>query len=409
MSHSISLLIAKSRRVVKPYISKRENVIGLGLYMSSGKNSKESFEFNGELIEPGSRVETVIKVGIDPLGRKLEIPCFIFHGLIDGPTVSITSAIHGDELNGVGILHFLIHGYDNIPNNNDDFIDVTKLKGTLILIPIANPESLLLKQRRTTDGRDLNRQFPGRENGNHSQRLAHKLFSSIIPRSDYLIDIHTAPGTRTNLSHVRTNFDNEVCKNLAKAFGSNIVLHSLGSEGTIRREATDYGCPSILLETGSSNSFQIENVREGLAGVLNILRSLKMITGEIREPNFRVLVRKSRWIRAPSGGLLHCLIDIGELVEKNQIIAHITDPFGHKTDDIIAPCNGIIVSIATIPLTRTGDPLVHLVPLKKMFEHVKSIIGIDDDLECKEELVNDDEGVQLDDMVFESSEKTEPK
>ena len=377
--------------------------------MASGNDSRDKFEFNGELIEAGSRVETVIEVGIDPLGRKLEIPCFIFHGAFEGPTLSITSAIHGDELNGVSILHFLIHGYDHIPNNEDDFIDVEKLRGTLILIPIANPESVLLKQRRTTDGRDLNRQFPGRSNGNHSQRLAHKLFSSIIPKSDYLIDIHTAPGTRINLNHVRTNFDNEICKNLAKAFGTNIVLHSLGSEGTIRREATDNGCPSILLETGSSNSFQIKNVEDGLAGVLNVLRSLEMIDGEIKEPNFRVLVRKSRWIRAPSGGLLHCLIGIGELVEENQLIAHITDPFGHKTNDIFAPCNGIIVSIATIPLTRTGDPLVHLVPLKKTFEHVKSILDIDEDLECEEELVNDDEGVQLDDMVFESSEKTEPK
>ena len=196
---------------------------------------------------------------------------------------------------------------------------------------------------------------------------------------------------------------------MARAFGTNIVLHSLGSEGTIRREATDYGCPAILLETGSSNSFQIKNVEEGLIGVLNVLRSLKMIEGNIKEPNFRVLVKKSRWIRAPSGGLLHSLIDIGELVDENQLIAQITDPFGHKTNDIYAPCNGIIVSIATIPLTRTGDPLVHLVPLKKTFEHVKRILEIEDDLECEEELVNDDEGVQLDDMVFEYSEKTEPK
>ena len=226
--------------------------------MVSGSNPRKKFEFNGELIEAGSRIETVIQVGIDPLGRKLEIPCFIFHGLNEGPTVSITSAIHGDELNGVSILHFLIHGYDHIPNNEDDFIDVNKLKGTLILIPIANPESVLLRQRRTTDGRDLNRQFPGRINGNHSQRLAHKLFSSIIPKSDYLIDIHTAPGTRINLNHVRTNFDNEVCKNLAKAFGTNIVLHSLGSEGTIRREATDYGCPSILLETDLQIHFKLK-------------------------------------------------------------------------------------------------------------------------------------------------------
>ena len=115
-------------------------------------------------------------------------------------------------------------------------------------------------QRRATDGRDLNRQFPGNSSGNHSQRLAHALFSSIVPKSDFLIDIHTAPGTRVNLPHIRANFDNKDCKFLARAFGTNIVLHSLGSEGTMRREATNSGCPSILLETGSSNSFQIKNV-----------------------------------------------------------------------------------------------------------------------------------------------------
>lgn len=377
--------------------------------MPSKQNSRLPLKFDSEIIEAGTRFETVIEVGIDPLGRKLEIPCFIFHGKFDGPTVAITSAIHGDELNGVSILHFLIHGNDHIPDNEDDFIDVNQLKGTLILIPIANPESVLLMQRRTTDGRDLNRQFPGNPKGNHSQRLAYALFSSLISKANYLIDIHTAPGTRINLPHIRADLDNKTCKKLARAFGTNIVLHSLGSEGTLRREATNSGCPTILLETGSSNSFQIKNVEEGLVGVLNVLKSLDMIKGEIIEPNYRVLVRKSRWIRAPAGGLLHCLINVGELVEEGQLIAYITDPFGNKTNDVYAPCKGLIVSIATIPLIRTGDPLVHLVLIKKTFERVKEILGIDEDLECEEELVNDEEGIQLDEMVFETSEKTEPK
>jgi len=134
-----------------------------------------------------------------------------------------------------------------------------------------------------------------------------------------------------------------------------------------------------------------------------------MIKGKIIEPNYRVLVRKSRWIRAPAGGLLHCLINVGELVEEGQLIAHITDPFGNKTNDVFAPCKGLIVSIATIPLIRTGDPLVHLVLIKKTYDHIKEILGINEDLECEEELVNDEEGIQLDDMVFETSEKTEPK
>ncbi|MED5485954.1 MAG: hypothetical protein VYE59_04990, partial [Candidatus Thermoplasmatota archaeon] len=76
---------------------------------------------------------------------------------------------------------------------------------------------------------------------------------------------------------------------------------------------------------------------------------------------------------------------------------------------VFAPCKGLIVSIATIPLIRTGDPLVHLVLIKKTFDRIKKILEENEDCECEEELVNDEEGIPLDDMVFEMSEKTEPK
>ena len=83
------------------------------------------------------------------------------------------------------------------------------------------------------------------------------------------------------------------------------------------------------------------------------------------------------------------------MVKEDQLIAHITDPFGSKVDDIYAPCKGLIVSIATIPLIRIGDPLVHLVPIKKTYERVKNAMIQDENVQCEEELVNDKELVEF--------------
>ena len=369
-------------------------------------DGRAPFELNGMLVKPGERLDTHIETGKDPLGRILRVPCHILHGKGKGPTLAITAAIHGDELNGVSILHHIIHGDDHIPDTPDDPLSATELNGTLILIPIANPEGVLLGTRHTPDGRDLNRQFPGNPQGNQSQRLAHILFSTLVKRADYLVDLHTAPGTRENLPHVRADLDNAACKEMARAFGTNVVLHSKGISGTLRHEATTSGCPAILLETGTSNAFQYSNVRQGVAGVLNLLRSLEMIDGEVEQPDFRVLVRTSRWIRAPSGGLLHEFINVGQLVKEGQLLAHITDPFGGKVEEISSPVTGLVVSVATTPLVRSGDPLVHIVVIQKTLQLVEKALGKYSSPDCTEEVIEDAAGEPLDDMVFTSSEKS---
>ena len=371
----------------------------------SKKGPRPAFDLNGMQVKAGERLDTHIEAGKDPLGRALRIPCHVLHGNGEGPTLAITAAIHGDELNGVSILHHLIHGDDHVPDTPDDPLSPMKLNGTLILIPIANPEAVLLGTRQAPDGRDLNRQFPGNPRGNQSQRLAHTLFTTLVGRADYLVDLHTAPGTRENLPHVRADLDDDVCKEMARAFGTNIVLHSKGVGGTMRKEATRAGCSAILLETGSSNAFQYSNVRQGVEGLLNLMRHLEMIEGEVVQPDYRVLVRTSRWIRAPSGGLLHEFINVGELIREGELLAHITDPFGGKVEDILSPVTGLVVSVATSPLVRAGDPLVHIVVIQRTLELVERALGESTSEDCTEETVEDAAGEQLDDMVFNSSEK----
>jgi predicted deacylase len=323
------------------------------------------FTFGDISMAPGTSCQTAIEVGSDPLGQSSKMPVHIIHGASEGPTLAVTAAIHGNELNGTGIIHHLIYGADHEAGTKDDHIDAEKMSGTLILVPVVNVEGMLLQQRHSTDGRDINRLFPGKPNGNHSQRLAHALFDQVVRRADHLIDLHTAPSTRMNVPHVRADLDDKACKKLARAFGTEVILHSNGPDGSIRREAVDSGVPTILLESGTSHRFEPQSLKCGVRGILNVMARLGMIERRNVRPSWRILVRRFRWVRSTTGGLLHSLIEGGASVKKGEVIAHVTDPFGSSVESITSPVTGYVIGLATTPLVRPGDPIANVVIVRE--------------------------------------------
>ncbi|MEE2759770.1 MAG: succinylglutamate desuccinylase/aspartoacylase family protein [Candidatus Thermoplasmatota archaeon] len=321
----------------------------------------ESFHFEGVEIAPGTGVEVSLELGAGPAGNPRSIPVYVLHGTKPGPVLGLVAGIHGDELNGVSVVHHLIHGDDHIANTDDDTINRKQLSGTLICVPVVNIEGMLLEQRGAPDNRDINRLFPGKRDGNQSQRIAFALFQGVVNRADYLIDLHSAPHSRTNLPHVRADFDKSDCLDLARAFGTQIILHSNGPKGSLRREASKKGTPTILLEAGTAHRFEMEAVHSGIEGVLNVMGHLGMINRKNRQPAVRLLVRRSKWARAEAGGLLYSLVKAGDHVEKGQKIALITDPLGAKTHTVESPRTGVIVGLAINPLVRAGDPIANIV------------------------------------------------
>ena len=321
----------------------------------------DSFHFEGTEIAPGTGVEVSLELGDGPTGNPRSIPVYIMHGTKPGPVLALTAGIHGDELNGVSVVHHLIHGDDHVAGTEDDRISREDLAGTLIFVPVVNIEGMLLEQREAPDHKDINRLFPGKKLGNQSQRIAYALFQAVVKRADYLIDLHSAPLSRTNLPHVRANFDRDECMELARAFGTQIILHSSGPKGSLRRIATNDGTPTILLEAGTAHRFEMEAVHAGIEGVLNVMGHLGMIERDIRLPAIRLLVRRSKWARAEAGGLLYSLVSVGDHVKKGQEIALVTDPLGEQTHSIQSPRTGVIVGLALNPLVRTGDPIANIV------------------------------------------------
>ena len=90
--------------------------------------------------------------------------------------LGVNAALHGNELNGISTIFKLI-----------DEIDPTKLKGTLVLVPISNVPGYLANQRFFSDNVDLNRIMPGKAEGSSSNIYAHYLTSKIFEKFDYKI------------------------------------------------------------------------------------------------------------------------------------------------------------------------------------------------------------------------------
>jgi predicted deacylase len=333
---------------------------------TSGRNlSTEPFSISGIRVEPGESREIYLKVSESFLSGSIQIPLHVIRGTNPGPKAFVMAAVHGDEINGVDIVRKLI--FD---------IDHEKLSGTLIAIPVVNIPGFLSQTRYLPYHRDLNRFFPGKRAGNNADRMAYKLFQEIVRKCDFGIDLHTAAQGRANLPHVRGDMSNPRVRKLARAFGSTILINQRGVPGSLRREATDAGVPTILFEAGETGRFSPKISQTGLKGVLNVLSEVGMWPAHERtRPSFQVIVQESEWIRAEKGGILDLEARAGDLIYEGDHLGSILNPFGKMVTEIRAPHTGIVIGVTKEPLTIPGTGMIHIAKLKKTLATVERALS----------------------------------
>lgn len=311
-----------------------------------------SFTLGGTQVAVGETAELRLKVAESYTAEPVTVPVTVVRGG-PGPTLFVTATVHGDELNGVGILRGLL--------NDTDF---SGLRGTLIAVPVVNVPGFLNQDRRLPDRRDLNRSFPGRRRGSLTSRLADTLFREVIRKSDFGIDLHTAGGERTNYPQIRADLSNPGVAELAQAFGCPLMVDGAGPEGSLRRVAVEAGVPTIVYEAGSPRRLEKPFIGVGIAGVLNVLRHLKMMPGEPVSPPLRFAIGRTHWVRARAGGILDLKVDLGQPLRRGQAISVNTNPFGRERSQLKAPHAGVVLGLTQLPLVHPGDAICHVARLE---------------------------------------------
>lgn len=319
----------------------------------------------GRKIAPGESVR--IDLAMPPLytATTMSMPIYVKRGKRPGPTMFVSAAIHGDELNGIEIVGRLIRSKS-----------IERLRGTLIAVPTVNVYGVLNQSRYLPDRRDLNRSFPGSKKGSLAGRLANLFFTEVVTKCDVGIDLHTGAIHRSNLPQIRANLDDPDVLEMAKAFGVPVLLDAEIRDGSLRQSASEEGVKILLYEAGQALRYDEFSIRAGLRGIINTMRHIGMLNkSRARGHDIkRFIARDSGWVRAPESGFVTHLAQLGDHVTKGDKLAVIADSFGAPVGSIISPATGVIIGKQNIPLTQEGEAIYHIAYFKQpdsVAEHVE--------------------------------------
>ncbi len=302
-------------------------------------------------IYPGEKKRINLKVAKLYDLTQMEIPVQVIRGKEDGPILFVSAAVHGDEINGVEIISKLLKHKS-----------LSKIRGTLIAVPIVNIFGFNAKSRYLPDRRDLNRCFPGTQKGSLAAQIANTFMEEIVNKCTHGIDLHSAATHRDNLAQIRVALsDHPDLKRMAYSFGAPVIIDSKAAEGTLRA-ATKDKLAYMVFEGGRPLRFEPHITKSGLTGVLNVMVELGMLPKSVKSHKKvkSALANSTYWLRAPESGILHSKKKLGQAVKANEVLGYLTDAFGEQHQNIKASKAGIVIGQSILPLYNQGDAIYHI-------------------------------------------------
>ena len=336
--------------------------------MNRPADPPEPFELFDTRVEPGQIARLAIPVSQQVTGLEASLSLQVMHGAKPGQVVFVSGAIHGDEIIGTAIIQHLI-----------ERLSPAKLSGTVIFAPAVNIYGFAAHSRYLPDRRDLNRSFPGAENGSLAAQLAHCFLIHVIDRCSLGIDIHSAAVHRYNLPQIRIASESPYLTELAMAFGAPIIIESPLRPGSMRALAHERETPMLLLEAGEALRFDRFAIDIGTKGVLRVLAHIGMIEADdgLESVDVPMRANRSSWVRAPRGGVSRRVRKSGDIVRRGDLLARVGGLFGEDPKDLVSPLAGVIIGHATLPVVNQGDALFHIAAvdtLDKVGDEAGSIV-----------------------------------
>lgn len=282
-------------------------------------------------------------------GTEVALPVLVAAGAVAGPRLVSVAGIHGNEPEGITALLDVWN-----------VLDPGDLRGTLVIVPVANPPAFRAGERRNPeDPLDMNRIFPGRGDGTITERLAHCLVHDVVHGADFVLSLHgwgrggmVVPYTE----YPRDAPVTEVCRAAAAAFGLEWLEALDWPPGLLVAVCTRQGIPAIEPEIGGLECTIPERRALYKRGVYNLLRHLSMLAGEPEVPQRSRDVTRAQVV-APLGGVVQRLVELGTEVRAGEGIAVITNLLGQPLAEVLSPIDGFMAAQRLAAAVNPGDQI----------------------------------------------------
>jgi len=295
----------------------------------------------------------------DELLAKYQWPYFAVVGREPGLTFLLTAGIHAAEYTGTLAALRLAK-----------LLDPHHVTGTIVIIPLLNRPGFYERSVYTNpeDGQNLNRAFPGDANGTWSERFAYHLLHDVVLNVQRAMDLHAGDmveDLEPFLGYLMTGnpeVDDRSREMIAAYAGARWVTHVIpGGEraGMLYGAAAQNGVPAILAESGGRGLPIEEDVQRHVDGVLNIWRTLGLLTDSPPQPSRTpTVIARNEWLRSPHEGIFLCRVKPGDNVSAGDSLGELVDLLGNHLMTVTAPAAGVILFTVTSPAIKKDGLLL---------------------------------------------------
>lgn len=238
----------------------------------------------------------------------------------------------------------------------------------IMVIPCANYYSMNIGKRFwAMDNTDINRMFPGYDQGETTQRIADGVFSK-LQGFEYGIQLASFYQQGNFLPHVKmmdTGFtDAELMKDFGLQFG--IIREPRPYDTTtLNYNWQIWETKAFSIFANSTDSIDEKSADEAVWAMLRFLNSQGIISARIRPGYNTELMSESdiHVVQSKSAGLFISLTEVGKNVRRGHLLGKIVNPFdGELVSEIRAGCSGIVFFEYQSPLINENTVCYKIIP-----------------------------------------------
>ena len=273
--------------------------------------------------------------------------------------ICIVTGIHGDELEGQYVCYELMR----IINKK-----IENLHGIVDIYPTLNPLGIDSVHRgMPTFDLDMNRIFPGSENGAMAEYMAAKVIDD-IKGADMCIDLHASNIFLKEAPQVRISEETkEKLLPYAKFINTDFIWiypEKKVNQSTLVYNLNKINVPTIMVEMGVGMRITKEYCFDLVNGILNLMKELGIWDGDTKGVKNPIIATNDQvtFVNSNSSGIFIPCVDHWKGIKKGDVMGEIIDVLhGEVLERVISPCNGMIFTLREYPVVYEGSLIARIV------------------------------------------------
>ena len=302
--------------------------------------------------------EELLEVGTSSIGETISIKKYTIDSGKEGKTIYIQGGTHGGEIT-LPIIRNLF-----------DFLSTNLKCGKVIIIPFANPVSwrqriyfYTMGKFNFLNGKDFNRVF-GKDNGDINNKIATTILKQ-AEQADFAIDLHTSRESKpysifSSLDYIKyvkylNIFFNQYCQPTEEY------------TNTFDVQLYKRNIPNVVIECGSHDEVNRENINNISNGIINLLKHFNMVEGEAILNKEFSYYEDPHLIYSENGGIIEYHKNTGDFIKKGEkILSILYGNLKSKPTEVCAPFDCYMVRASKTHICDGHEEVANLIKIEDL-------------------------------------------